>query len=259
MTHTGDSAEGAAQLARRLAALPEAAMRQSTLSEYVEGHPSQDVVSVLAQIHRRGDHGGPPYDVALLALVALLNAERIPYEKLTALYAAAKEQGHDRLLDLFLSAQASVAAESQQRDVDRPLTLGHRKVQARGGNREMLTRLLRHPELEVIPHLLQNPRLTEHDVVTLAARRPANPALQRQIAETSRWVSRYRIKRALVLNPHTPSDVSVRLLPFLLATDLKIVAGSSGLAQLVREAAEELSRRPQADLADDQGGSEDHR
>lgn len=216
-------------------------MRQHALREYVEGHDPWQTTAILAHIHRRGDHGGPPYDIALLALAALLNSGTLAYERTSTLYMVAKDQGHTALLELFLSAGVMERPSAGARDADRQLTLGHRKVQARSGGRDDLQRLLRDPELEVLPHLLQNPRLTERDVVALAAQRPADPELLRQLAQNTRWIKRYGLRRALVLNPFTPSDVSVRLLPFLLRPDLILVSTTPGLPRVVREAAQRIA------------------
>jgi hypothetical protein len=238
MSDTGDAMDDATLLARRMAALPEAAMRQYALRRYIEETAPTEAVAVLEQIHRRGDHGGPPYDIALLALTALLNGDHVPYERIAQLYEAAKAQSRTALLDLFFSPQATAPPELPQ--VDRALTLGHRKTLARRGDRSAIHRLLHQPEGDVLPHLLQNPRLVERDVVAVAARRPTDPQIQRLLAGTPRWIARYRVKKALVLNPHTPSDISLRLLPFLQRADLRQLRGMASLTPALRSAAERL-------------------
>ena len=68
----------------------------------------------------------------------------------------------------------------------RPLTLGERKSLARKPDRRMFDRVLRDPHPDVIALLLQNPRLTETDVVRLCSRRPGvAEVLSRVFA--SRW------------------------------------------------------------------------
>jgi hypothetical protein len=97
--------------------------------------------------------------------------------------------------------------------------------------------MLRDPDESVITILLGNPRVTEADVVRLAARRPTTAGAQRLIAGCERFINRYAVKRALVLNPYTPSDISTRLTALLNARDLKIVAEDAQVAAVVREAA----------------------
>jgi len=230
----------ALELARRLAALPELQMRVQTLQAYLEEGDPSEVVPVLAEVHSFGRRAGPPFNIALLSLVALLSGEQLDYELQARLYAAAKEAGLEGLLALFYSSREEGAEHSRAMEVQRELTLGHRKWLARGSRREVLDRLLHDPEPEVVPILLDNPRIVERDVVLLAARRPTVPEVQWQIFEARRWISRYAVKRALVLNPWTPTELSIRLLAFLNAQDLALVRSSPTVPEVVRETAGKL-------------------
>lgn len=113
---------------------------------------------------------------------------------------------------------------------------------ARLQDRQVLDRLLHDPEVPVIRNLLLNPRLVERDVVQLAARRPTDPEVQRTIFAAPRWIRCYAVKRALVLNPYTPTELSIRLLGFLTLPDLKSLDQTPTLPLAVRAAARELVR-----------------
>jgi hypothetical protein len=127
----------------------------------------------------------------------------------------------------------------------RALTLGERKSLARGQDRMMLDRLLRDPHPHVIRAVLKNPRITELDVVLLAARRPTYPDLQVEIAKSPRWSPRPRVRLALAQNPFTPPTIAVPLLPLLLRGELLQVAQATDLPRIVRAAAHDLlERRP---------------
>jgi hypothetical protein len=228
------------ELARRLAALPELQMRVQALQAFLEEHEPAEVVRVLAEVHSLGRRAGPPFNVALLSLVALISGEQLEYELRASLYAAAKEAGLEALLALFYSSRQEGAESLRQSEVQRELTLGHRKWMARGSRREVLDRLLHDPEPEVVPILLGNPRIVERDVVLLAARRPARLEVQWQIFESPKWIARYAVKRALVLNPWTPTELAIRLLAFLNAQDLALVVSSPSLPEAVRDAAGKL-------------------
>lgn len=129
----------------------------------------------------------------------------------------------------------------------RPLTLGERKSLARRPDRKMVDRLLRDPHPDVIRQLLANPKLTEDDVLSLAARRPCRPDVLQQIARTPRWSHRPRIRMALVLNPHTPLDVATPLVALLVRQELRLLATLTTVAPAVRALAlEYLQRRPPA-------------
>jgi hypothetical protein len=123
---------------------------------------------------------------------------------------------------------------------DREITLGERKSLARGRRREMLDRLLRDPDVSVLTILLGNPRITEADVVRLAARRPTTAEAQRCILASERFIARYAVKRALVFNPYTPSDLAARLVVLLARPDAKQVAEDLSLGEAVRAAAREM-------------------
>ncbi len=127
----------------------------------------------------------------------------------------------------------------------RVLTLGERKSLARKPDRQMTERLLRDPHPDVIRQLLSNPRLTEEDVLSLAARRPCRPDVLMQIARTPRWTHRPRIRMALVLNPDTPLDVTAPLVGLFVRQELRLVATSTTVAPALRALClEHLERRP---------------
>ncbi len=107
----------------------------------------------------------------------------------------------------------------------------------------MLERLLRDPDQSVLTILLGNPRLTEEDVIRVAARRPTTAGAQRAIFASERFISRYAVKRALVLNPYTPSDLAARLVPLLTLVDLEEVAADSSLVEQVKMAARDQLAR----------------
>jgi hypothetical protein len=134
----------------------------------------------------------------------------------------------------------------------RPLTLGERKSLARRPDRAMTERLLRDPHPDVIRQLLANPKLTEEDVLTLAARRPCRPDVLQEIARTPRWAHRPRVRMALVLNPDTPIDATAPLVGLLIRQELHLVATSTTVPTVVRALClEHLDRRPPSPFEND--------
>jgi hypothetical protein len=234
----------APSLARRLAALPAAAMRQASMRETLEALDDDSAARLCSELVRRGPDGAP-FDVALLALTAVLDANALGYERHAALYAAARALDDAQLGRLLLSSQPPPPGTPRPAEMPggRALTLGERKSMARGRRREILDRLLRDPDESVLAILLGNPRITEADVVRLAARRPTTAGAQRCILHNERFIARYNVKRALVLNPYTPSDLSARLVVLLTRPDQHVVANDSSLAGTVRDAAREALAR----------------
>jgi hypothetical protein len=97
----------------------------------------------------------------------------------------------------------------------------------------------------VIRRLLDNPRLTEDDVVRLAARRPGVPDVLAEIARAPAWLHRARVRLALMLNPDTPPDVAAPLAGLLVRQELHLVAEASCVPPHVRALCiEHLERRP---------------
>lgn len=228
----------ASSLARRLAALPASGMRQATLRDTLSALDDAAAARLCAELLRRGPDGAP-FDVALLALTALLDAGRLGYERHAALYAASRRLDDTQLSLLLLSSQPPPPGIPHAAELPggRELTLGERKSLARGRRREVLDRLLRDPDESVLTILLGNPRITEDDVVRLAARRPTTAAAQRTILKCERFIARYAVKRALVLNPFTPTDLAARLLVLLTRPDQRAVADDPSLNEAVRAAA----------------------
>ena len=253
----GDPREEALRLAWRLCALPEAAMRSAILAETFRDRPAADVVALLPElVGGARTRPGLPFSEAVTALAAALDDSVVlGYELRSALYAAAKQAGRDEIARLFFAAAAGPGDVPGEPEAGRSLprgaggaktlTLGERKSLARGGRTHLLQHLMRDPDAQVIRILLGNPRLTERDVVFIAARRPVRGDVLKAVFR-SRWVARYHVRRALVMNPYTPSDLAVRLVPTLSIPDLRAVAGDPHLGDPVRAQAEALLTRSMA-------------
>jgi hypothetical protein len=126
----------------------------------------------------------------------------------------------------------------------RPLTLGERKALARRPDRGALERLAADPHPDVVRQVLRNPRLTEDDVVRLAAKRPAHADVLAEIARSVRWMSRPRVRMALVLNPDTPQELAAPICGMLLRHELKLVVEMTHVPPAVRALCyEHLTRR----------------
>ncbi|MBI5516198.1 MAG: hypothetical protein HY909_20605 [Deltaproteobacteria bacterium] len=136
----------------------------------------------------------------------------------------------------------------------RVLTLGERKSLARKPDRRVLERVLADPHPDVIALLLQNPRLTEPDVVRLCSRRPGVPDILQRVFATQRWASRAGVRSALVKNPYTPRAIALSIVALLPAEELREVAADWHLPNPVRRRCLEILARlrptPQAPLGE---------
>jgi len=114
-----------------------------------------------------------------------------------------------------------------------------------------MQRLLTDPHPDVIRRCLRNPRVTEDDVVRLAAKRPCQGDVLVEIAR-SRWAHRPRVRLALVVNPSTPVEMALRIAGLLLRPELVLVARSPGVSSALRALCmEHLERRPPVEASQD--------
>jgi len=225
-----------------------------------QGDPQEWVDTLASVVAKAQQHDDPD---ALLALEAITHAVAEPslaYGVRQALYTAAAEAGFTAIARLFLTTSPVVempvtlkkqlGPERPLRPAGRPLTLGERKSAARTHDREQIGLLLRDPHPMVVAILLDNPHITEGDVVKMASMRPAVPDSLSKIAAHPRWSVRHAVKRALVLNPSTPLADAIRITTTLRPAELAELAQDPSLPEPLRVHAAEVRatslRRPQA-------------
>jgi hypothetical protein len=245
----------------RLKAIRDPRMRVLALVEALGQGDAASWVEALAAIVNRAHLVDDPAAQETLECLAHAAAEpALPYTTRQRLYEAAIVRGLPAIARLFLvaSPQGELPAQLQKqlgperplRPTDRPLTLGERKALARTHRRDKLTLLTRDPHPQVVAIVLDNPHLTEADVVRMAAARPAVPESLARIAAHTRWSVRHAVKRALVLNPSTPLADAIRIATTLRAGELAELAADRALAEPLRrhatELLAELSSRPRA-------------
>ncbi|MBX3162506.1 MAG: hypothetical protein KF773_41470 [Deltaproteobacteria bacterium] len=213
--------------------------------------------AILARAHLLDDVD------ALLALECLTHAAAepgLPYTARQQLYEAAVARGQPAIARLFLAAspttplpatlEKQLQPERPLRPQGRPLTLGERKSAARTHRRDQILLMRRDPHPAVVAILLDNPHVTESDVMFMASMRPHVPESLAVIAGHPRWSVRHPIKRALVLNPSTPLADAIRIATTLRGAELAELATDPAVPEVLRTHAAELRaatlRRPRA-------------
>jgi uncharacterized protein (UPF0147 family) len=229
-------------------------MRTLVLVEALRNGDPALWVQVLAAIVDRA-HVVDDAD-AIEALESITHAAgdpALPYETRQALYEAAGDQGLAAIARLFLDttpAAPDLAPERPLKPTGRPLTLGERKALARTHRRDQLLLLVRDPHPAVVAILLDNPHVTESDVVRIASARPGAPASLTLIAAHPRWSVRHAVKRSLVLNPATPLADAIRIATTLRRAELEEIAADPSLPEQLRKHAADVCahavRRPRA-------------
>lgn len=109
---------------------------------------------------------------------------------------------------------------------------------------------LRDGSPQALRELAQSPELNEAQAALLLARKDLPSELIEEIAQRKPLLKTYAVKKALVLHPHTPRLVSLRLLRDLYLMDLvQLTLAPGALAELKRNAEEQLiARLPQLPL-----------
>ncbi len=224
-----------ALLARLAAATPEvgAALLSGLMELAADRHPTAAVlVPLLADLRQ---------------VTAVLGQRRM-----AALLVAARDSGRHGVVRLLTAQSARRASDGPEAEPERAamdhVPLGWRKQLGRTGSRDVLDRLVYDPQPSVIENLFANPRLTEREVVRIAAHRPTSAAILAVVFRQPRWIARYAVKRALALNPYTAPAQAIGLLPSLLSQDLELIAADETLHRDVSSAAADLlaARRPAA-------------
>ena len=243
------SDKAAEALVHRIDSVKERAVRPQAIRDFLL---EMEDALVLATLHRllararRGEAGARAALQELALSPEILGA--MPKERSWRMVGLAQRVGLEELPPLFFPPHVDKRGLTTP-DPDNEfmqLPLGLRRQAARTTDRNTLDRLLRDPDPRVITHVLDNPRLREQDVVTIAARRPTSPEVLRAVSRHQRWSSRYRIRKTLACNPHTPTEIACRLFATLLVQDLRFIVGSGVLLpEIQEEARKALERRSQ--------------
>jgi hypothetical protein len=239
------------RLKRLILALPEIGLRVGWLSERLEVWPIEYSARLLDQLCDESERSDPEAREALLA-VAIYVVGLGESELLDDLRRVAQEQHLLGLSRLLRRGPPPVMVDRPVADLPIPdygtgreLTLGERRSLARRPNRRAFDKLMVDPHPLVIRQLLMNPKLTEDDVVRLVSRRPARPETVYEVAQSQRWLARSRVRLSIILNPGSPPEIALPLLPVCKRTELKEVVRATETSMVLRGTAVELlERRP---------------
>jgi hypothetical protein len=247
---TSNLDDWAVRLTRNLVALIDAKQRAFFFADEISNElPEAAVRHLRAVLHRGWTLRERPEKVALeTAMYAVVGGYWHQSHRRQTFDAALAEGdklvslmvGSDFLYDFFLE-EAPLPIPAYRGD--RVPTLGERKSIALRKDRKNIALALRDPSPKVIERLLKNPRVTENDVVLIAASRPASREVLTVVGLCPKWRVSPRVAFALIMNPYTKPTVSLSLLHNISRSDAAEVATASHLARPVQEALE-LLRKP---------------
>ena len=120
------------------------------------------------------------------------------------------------------------------------MSVGERLKLALKGNRDARQILIRDSSRMVQRFVLQNPRITDDEIIMMAKNRSIDRELLDHICKRKEWLGNYQVKLALATNPKTPLPLAVRLVPSLLPRDLRNLAKSKNVPSAVNGLAKRL-------------------
>ena len=139
------------------------------------------------------------------------------------------------------------AAEEQLIGQLPQLPLGQKIALGRQASAHVLGALLIEGNRKVLPPVLQNPRLTEAQVLKTLAREKLGAAVIPAIARDSRWFSRPIVRLALLRHPQLPLEAALPFLAHLSLQDLRALASQPNLRSSLRKhVAHEIARNTRA-------------
>lgn len=226
-----------------LAALPEERMRLDFLGRRLGAIGPEDAARCLDEIYRAGPQ--PRNRIARATLVDHDGLkEIIGQESYRRISDAAVRLGLKKVARLFSDLRPVKAGpagyDKEEEAAMEFISLGRRRSLARSRIKDTIDRLLSDPDPVVVANLLNNPRMTEKEVLKIASKRPGSPAILKLIVGHRVWSKRYDVVKAVAMNPYAPPKVSVALLEFLMTQDLKVLSEDRNVHPAVRQGAHEL-------------------
>jgi hypothetical protein len=248
-----------AELDSKLAHVLEAGIRSRLVREALLSHAPDEAYALAARIlRRRPPARGSAVDLLRDALYSVLLArsdagsEALPYGFRAELYRAAHAAEDEQLKRALRSSspmeRADEAALRLPKEIE-DIPLGRRRSLAKESDKDLLELLARDCDPTVVANLLRNPKITEEDVVRIAARRPIAASTLLAIYECPRWSRDPRVRVALARNPYTPVDIAIQALGTIPLSDLREMRNDPDLhPDTSKQVEDELERRSRAAL-----------
>ena len=105
---------------------------------------------------------------------------------------------------------------------------------------KLISAALYDPDPGVVENLLNNPHVTESDVVRIVSRRPVAARSLVAVFNHARWGHRAAVRIALVYNPYTPGAIAEGLVALLESNEVEALAREPGVPARVRARAQAL-------------------
>ncbi len=231
---------------KEVPALPEETMRLKHLSKKIKDLSPEETALFFDLLYKKGATHKPVRIILNLLVDPYGLKNELGKKKHNAIYRVSVKLGLTRISRLFTEAEpykkGVFGYDREEEAAMEFITLGQRRALSKSSNKNTLDRLLSDPDPRVITNILNNPRITEREVVRIASKRPNSPEILKALALHRVWSKRYNVIKAVALNPYAYPRVSVVLVEFMHTLDLKTVAVDGSLHPQVRLSAMEIIR-----------------
>jgi hypothetical protein len=120
------------------------------------------------------------------------------------------------------------------------MAVGEKLKLALKGNRDARMILIRDSNQLIQRFVLQNPRISEDEILMIARNRNVESEVLRKIGEHKYWPRNYQVKLALVTNPKTPVGTAIHFVNALAERELRHLAKSRNVSAAVTSHAKRL-------------------
>jgi hypothetical protein len=131
--------------------------------------------------------------------------------------------------ELKLNAEDHLIARLPQLPLGQKITLARRGPARLGGA------LLAEGHAQIVPIVLDNPYLTEAQVLKALSREKLTPGVVQALAHHRKWSLCYNVRLALVRNPASPLSAVLAYLPELTVSDLRELASPGIVPESLRK------------------------
>lgn len=233
----------AEKLLADITALPEHGMRLALLCKALSERPPEEAALLLDAIFKRPVEDRPATIVRSLMVDDDAVHSLLGDAAYNSIYLAALRLNLTRISRLFTDFEPhkeGISGYEEEFIKMEHLTLGERRSLSKSSLKNHIDMLLSDPDPVVIGNLLNNPRITEREVLKIASKRPSSGRVLKLVAVHPKWSKRYEVAKAVSLNPYTPPRISIALIEKMLTQDLSAISEDNTIHPEVRETAREL-------------------
>ncbi len=235
-------------ISKLVSSIPEKKMQRARLSEQLSGMDVETVSELLNYIVQMSEDDKLAFKNVVGALIdSQFLVSALGNAKMSDIYIKLEEKGYYSVREMLVSypmkrRKASESDSTPSLEMD-ALPLGTKKSLAKSNSKEVLDKLIHEQNPAVIKNILNNPRITEKDVLKMITRRPVKAEIITEVVNSRKWTEMYIIKKAIIMNPYTPTKIALNLLHFMLLQSLKEIASDTQLHYSIINTAKKIIQK----------------